>query len=57
MQYVEFLEFFGRLSNAVFLTHEELNKSPLYLKIDALLSKYCKHFNMPKLFTYLPPHQ
>ena len=53
MQYVEFLEFLGRIAFELFKDHEGMQNEPLHLKYDALLTKLFKIVKFNKAFTYL----
>ena len=55
MQFVEFLDFIGRIAHECFLEHPELKELELHFKIDALLTKLLKIVKLNKTFTYLEP--
>lgn len=56
LQYVEFLEFFGRLAFWTFEFDESGNYRhfELHEKIDALLAHYCKKLNLSRVFSMIP---
>lgn len=59
LQYVEFLEFFGRLAFWTFEFDESGNYRhfELHEKIDALLAHYCKKLNLSRVFSMIPDAQ
>lgn len=42
ISYIEFLEFFGRISHVIFQHSEKYAEMPLWEKIDAVLLHICK---------------
>ncbi|CDW72567.1 UNKNOWN [Stylonychia lemnae] len=53
MNYIEFLEFIGRIAFEIFKDHSEMQSEPLHIKYDALLTKLFKIVKFQKQFTYL----
>ena len=48
MQFVEFLEFIGRLADIKFRQGAEMSSLPLMQKIDAILDELCPSFGLTK---------
>ena len=48
MQFVEFLEFLGRLADFKFKNSGEMSENPLAWKIDNLLDELCTAYNLTK---------
>lgn len=48
MDYVEFLEFLGRVAHAAFEPHKEYRQQPLWFKIDGLLTRLARKLQIQK---------